>query len=807
MAYRLEGKDIVIDGWEAGIGQSPYEGFTDMRNAEIIEETGEISVAFASAAVALPPVFNAVAYTAESTDDRLTVASVTGMYEGCAIYLNTNTATGLATSTVYYVRNISGLTFQVSLGPNSAIVDITVDGTGTLTTYQYGNQRSLTDNGAPVSYFHAPEIGGVLLIDSSNRAWLWQQGSDGLTAQNTLLFLGNITSIGASSENQVGICYWKGYVCIIQQPATIDMLNWEQFISNNGAAWLDDPLNQYLSITMTANQSPAANFQSAYARILPASDTAAPYVVKSNTLYEAGSSTTIVSESISLAADDILLIWSVSLNNITSSSGTFNGNAITNLQNVTSSGMRTSLWSYEPAGVETSTITITFASASTDRIVMYEVIRGGASVQTSNITGATTASTSSLVSLQQKPNILLAFGAAGKAANGVITFDSPLISLSNPAGNAAGCWGIGYFVGQGQTTTLKKNVPIVVGDNNILYWGSGEQYVGSLQTETNFSPTASVSVSNQVVTGGLTYTLNGQALDLPENENVQSLVLDSGTLMVGTDSKKVYPWDTISPSFDNPVTLPEPAMVDFVATNQLLYTFGGNKGRIYLTNTSSAELYREIPGGLTLADRPFYFFWDANVGNNELYFAFQAYENDAPDTALTTTSGVWAINSDTGALRMVQSTVTGASWVRMALPVADGFTEELLRPAGQGLLVGYSVGSAYYLDFSTSLPHVAYSTYVETEIIPVGTFFYKKTFEHVEFKLGLPLVSGEGIKIYQRSNLNTSYVLVEEFTEAGIISGAKDINWENVEWMQIKVEMKSTATTPSYVRLREVRIR
>lgn len=801
MAYRVEGKDIVIDGWEAGIGQSPYVGFTDMRNAEIIEETGEISVAFASAAVALPPVFNAVAYTAAASTDRLTTASVTGMYEGCAIYLASNTATGLTDSIPYYIRNISGLTFQVSLGPASAIVDITADGIGTLTTYQYGNQLALTDNGAPVSYFHAPEIGGVLLVDSSNRPWLWQQGSDGLTPQNTLLFLGNVNSISLSSNtyNQTGIAYWKGNVVMIQQPNIINLLNWVDF-SFNDRSWNTSSVRGEQDLAAVPFSGTATYRYNQFQ--LESTDNEAVELLNSDRVSDIASSATIVSNTITIdQTGEYLIIAVATYNNQSITSVDFNGQAMSPV----SSGNGTTPFNYGRAvyelvspNVGSGVVTATFAGAVTDRVLVSALFRNanrgssGSGTQSSPVSlfspGGTNAESpaeavlaflltdSNITFSPSSPSRNLEYGTTNSRANGFILME-PLF---------------------GRSETLKKNVPLIVGENNFLYWVGGENHISSLNEVAGaiFDPTDST-----------TYTLTWSALDLPEAETAQSLEMASGTLMVGTDSKKVYPWDTISPSFDNPITLPEPAITDFVATNQVLYTFGGNKGRVYLTNTSSAELYREIPGGLTLADRPFYFFWDANVGNNELYFAFQAYQNNAPDTPLTTTSGVWAINSDTGALRMVQGTVTGASWVRMALPVADGFTQELLRPAGQGLLVGYSVGSSYYLDFSTSTPHTDYNTYVETEIIPVGTFFFAKTFEHVEFKLGLPLVSGEGIKIYQRSNLNTTYTLIKEFTEAGIISGAENVNWENVEWLQIKVEMKSTATTPSYVRLREVRIR
>jgi hypothetical protein len=805
--YRFDNNSIVFSGWEKGIADNPYEGFFDLRNIDITSTPGEAAVAFTNATVTLPPVFNTVAYTAQNSGDTITVASVTGLYAGCAIVLASNTAGGLSDATVYYVRNIVGLTFQVSLYPSSAIVAVTSDGTGTLTTYQYGNQRGLTNNGCPVSYWEAPEIGGVLLCDLSNYVWLWQQGSSGASAQNTLLFLGNIGGIGAATGNQTGVAYWKGYVCVIQQPATIDLLNWEQFSSSNGSAWLSDPLQQYLSITMTASQPDAANMQSAYARLTPTVATSSPFVVTSGELYEAGSSTTITSGSFTMADDDWLIVWSVSLNNITSDSGTFNSNALTNLQNITSTGMRTSLWSYQASGNETSSIQITFNSASTDRVVMYMVVRGASAVQTSSITGATSTTTSSRVSLQQKPNVFLAFGAAGKDADGVITFSSPVKSLQNPTGNSAGCWGIGYVVEQGQEETLKKNVPVEVGENNILYWGSGEQYIGSLNADPTFSPTGTVSVTNQVVVGGLTYNLNGQALDLPENERVESILSANGALYLGATSNKLYPWDTISPSFNDPVEFPEYGLSTLIPSNNTFYVLGGNLGRVYATNGSSVSIFKEVPGELTGTERPYFFFWDGNVGNGELYFSFEAYPNGS-STALDTVGGVWAINANTGALRLVQRPQEGYDVVtRMVCPVGHGQSQEFLRPAGQGLLLGYTDGSSHFLEFSTSNPYSNYEAYIETDIVPVGTYFSQQTFEHIEYKLATPLVTGESIRISQRSNLTTTYTQVAEFTTTGLISDQASINWENVQWVQFRVELKSTQTNPSFVRLKEFRLR
>lgn len=705
----------------------------------------------------------------------------------------------------YYVRNLTATTFQLSDYPNSSIVDITADGTGTFTTFQYGNQRGLSDNGAPVSYFNAPEIGGVLLIDSSNYAWLWQQGSDGASPINTLLFLKNATTtIGESLDNQVGIAYWNGYVVLVQQPSIVNVLNWSVFTSINGITWNSSDV--VAEEEFTAFWTFASSVGQAYSMVaFEGLGTAMPQLLGSDHVFAAGSSTTVTSNSITLEAGETIVCMVATWNNQSVSSATFNGNAMTSINGgndavIFPEGYR--IFAYTAPTTMTGTVVGTYAGAVTNRVVSSVYVKNMTTtvVDSDNVTGIEQSSGDSNVTLT-KPNqaVILFMFSDDIAVNLTTMLPASFLKKGEFTNSTVGKdWLFFSAEGHGATQTLKKNVPVIVATNNTLYWGDGENIVASLNQNagTTFDPTQPD-----------TFVFSWEALDLPTGEIVQSLTDSPTGIMIGADSKKIYPWDTISPSFDAPVDFPEPAVVDFVATNNLIYAFAGNQGRIYLTNESSASLYREIPGAVTGAERPFFFFWDANVGNNELYFSFQSYLNSAPDTPLTTTSGVWAINSDTNALRMVLSTLNANAWVRMVNPVADGYTQEFLRPPGQGLLVGYSVGSNYYLDYSTSLPSTDYSTWFESEIIPVGTFFDKQTFQHIEYKLGTPMVAGEGIRVYQRSNLDASYTLIKEFTNTGLISDQTSINWENVEWVQFKVELKSTVTDPSYVRMRELRIR
>lgn len=226
MAYRIEGSDIVISGWEQGIAESPYSGIGDMRNIDISSIPGEISVTFANQAVSLPPVFNAVAFSADATTDTFTVASTTGLYNGCAITFNTiGTTVGISTGVVYYVTNITSTTFQVTSFLNTtAAINITTSGSGTWTTYQFGNQRGTgLENDRKMSYvsYVGSSAGsafsgrtGVYIVDYSNYLWLLAGTNFGVITINTLYFCGNIGGVAATSTVQASVAIWKNYIIL-----------------------------------------------------------------------------------------------------------------------------------------------------------------------------------------------------------------------------------------------------------------------------------------------------------------------------------------------------------------------------------------------------------------------------------------------------------------------------------------------------------------------------------------------------------------------------------------------------------------
>lgn len=297
-----------------------------------------------------------------------------------------------------------------------------------------------------------------------------------------------------------------------------------------------------------------------------------------------------------------------------------------------------------------------------------------------------------------------------------------------------------------------------------------------------------------------TYVHNEFALALPDNDSATCIAQLGVNLLIGGIQSFIYPWDRVSTSFTYPLIVPENYTKCIVSTNTNAYIFSGTKGNIYITNGTNIDLYKKFPDYLSGINEPYYEWGWALYRKNNLYFTIAARTNDR--TVVSGLAGIWAYNLFTDALRMTNSLSYGtyAGTVPVLLPMGQP------APTGDGLFAGW-LNTTGGIDYTSGSPYTNYEARIDSDIMPVGTFLTKTTFTNLEFKLSKPLVSGEGIKIYQRSNLNDSFTLIGSTTEVGAISDVYKVNFEKVQWLQLRIELASTATTPSYVPLTEVRIR
>lgn len=611
MAYRIEGRDIVISGFEKGISDSPYNGIADMRNVEIITVPGEASVEFSQVAVQVPAVVNAAAYTASASADTLTWTGTPALYAGTAITLASNTAMGLSNGVVYYVGNIVGSTFQVFITPLLlSHIDITGNGTGTFTTYQYGNQRGI-GGPSPTSYFVDQSgsyqgLNTVYLVDASNYVWVIVPVSINSIPLNSLLFLGNIGGNGAGASSQSGIAIWNEYIILF------------------GATGVGE---DYANAATLLTSGPAAE------------------------------------------------------------------------------------WVY-------------------------------------------------------------------------------------------GWQDMGTHESEGRIDVLVSQ------EDGNLYWTS-DTGLGSLVLEIDevthlpktFDPTDTT-----------TYDITSTAILLPATDSAICIAELGTSILVGGDGSFLYVWDKLSLGFNSLINIPDIFIRNIVATSQNAYVFAGVRGRIYITNGSGIDLYKKVPDYVTGIVNPYIIWEDASFAKNQLYFSF--YATDNAGNMLTTVAGAWVVDLDTDSMRLQNKTTksdyAGFTTMVTLLPFR-GYGN---NPVGTGAFVGWYSGTTYGLDIGSSNPYTNYESYLETDIIPVGTFLDPFSPSQVEWKTSAPLVAGESVRISYRPSLSTAFSPITDAThstgESAVVGSTSDMiqaNFQKVQWVQLKVELKSTNTTPSFTRLTEARIR
>lgn len=300
-----------------------------------------------------------------------------------------------------------------------------------------------------------------------------------------------------------------------------------------------------------------------------------------------------------------------------------------------------------------------------------------------------------------------------------------------------------------------------------------------------------------------TFTFDQTAL-LPTTDTAQCLTFLGTNILIGGKNNIIYPWNRFSTNFSYPILLPEYNVKMMVTVNTNTFIFVGNRGRIYYTNGSQAELYKKIPDHISGTVEP-YFTWGGACSNkNQLYFSLLAYSNSG--SLLTSYGGVWAIDLDTKAIRL-SNKLSYDTYGGYATTIIPNFNT---NPAGVGLIIGwYQSGSTQGIDSTSSSPYTGSQADIDTDLIPIGTFNRPKDFTKIEYKLTRPLVSGESVVVKTRLIFNTSdtgFTTALTDSTVGNYSGVGDINFKNAQWVQFQIVLNSTASSPSFVRLKQLRI-
>lgn len=335
------------------------------------------------------------------------------------------------------------------------------------------------------------------------------------------------------------------------------------------------------------------------------------------------------------------------------------------------------------------------------------------------------------------------------------------------------------------------------------YYNIRKIYQTDLVTPKTFSPTDNTSFTQ------LTFNL------LPIND-ISTCLSPLGTdMLIGGIYNQAYRWNTTSNLITNPILLAESYVSSIITVNTNAYIFCGNRGNIYVTNGSQANVYKKVPDHISGTPEP-YFIWGGTTFNkNRLYFSVYVMNNAG--TAISGYGGIWVIDIPTGAMwlsnQLSYGTYAGYATALASIPPVPYYpitTPQVSEPAGIGLLAGWSNTAAgtFGVDQSISTPYTGGQSYIISDLIPIGTLLKPTTPAQVEFKLATPLLAGETVELQVATDLSSS------FTSAVIVSGdgslvsgnSTSFPIQEIQWLQIKAILTGISSNPSYNRLTQLRV-
>ncbi len=286
-----------------------------------------------------------------------------------------------------------------------------------------------------------------------------------------------------------------------------------------------------------------------------------------------------------------------------------------------------------------------------------------------------------------------------------------------------------------------------------------------------------------------TYTFDTFPL-LPFNDTTQCLAQLGSNLLIGGKNNIIYTWNKVDLNYNGqPILLAESNIQKMVTVNTNTYALVGNRGRIYVTNGSQAQLWKKIPDHISGIVEP-YFTWGGLCSQkNQIFFSAQATSNNG--ATLVAYGGVWAIDVDTQAIRLTNKLSYGSYAGYASALIADVIT----NPAGTGLYIGwYDGGTTYGIDKTSANLYQGSETVIESDLIPIGTYDNPKNFTRVDYKLVNPMATGESVSMYYRLRFGDGWTLIytsDNTTSDTGYSESHEVNFQNAQWVQLKIVLTS----------------
>lgn len=318
---------------------------------------------------------------------------------------------------------------------------------------------------------------------------------------------------------------------------------------------------------------------------------------------------------------------------------------------------------------------------------------------------------------------------------------------------------------------------------------------------------------------------NNNMVNIPAYDMATCLAEINGQILIGGALNRVYPWDAanlagtgVTSLVGLPLFIGDRYVQRIVVVNTNAYIFAGHpviptgRGYIYIYNGSTIDVFMKMPdnfttiaGASSTSSTPYWQFGDAMWHRNQIIFGAVAIGNIS-GSAISDTGGVWAIDIASQALYRTAFAATNSDLITGLTPNDTGTTIQ-----GQGFLTGSSIGAFYNNSSTMSASRTARAI---SDKIPVGTKFFPKTYEQLEVKTAVALAANESIAITVFSDQDPSGISIGTMTSSDGLSRVfspltlfSGTGPQGLQWLQVQAVLTPTNTNPTFVRLREIRLR
>ena len=309
------------------------------------------------------------------------------------------------------------------------------------------------------------------------------------------------------------------------------------------------------------------------------------------------------------------------------------------------------------------------------------------------------------------------------------------------------------------------------------------------------------------------YAVNYSVFELATGANAGSdSIIDMTDLsdsMIVAGQNKIYSWDYTSSFTASPVPIPDTPIKRVLNNLNIVYVFAGQKGNIYTSNGSYAQLLTKIPDYIAGAIDPVWTYGGVMTHRSKVFF--QALAQDTSGNNLL--AGIFSVIVSPSILGEVsQGIVMEAQNSAGLIPASGSLGNGILmdnEPSSNGqdsYYSAYSTGATTgAIDFNDTSVWQNYEPVIETDIIPVGSFLNKQTLGQTQFKLDRPMVSGDKMRLYGRASLSDSWTLIGTTTTT-TLSDAYPSNLAQIQWMQYQIQFSGASSGSSRLPLTEMRV-